>query len=167
MGTKTNAAALAVVVAAFVAPMEGLLLKAERDIARPEIWNICYGDTDAKKGQTATPEECALRLRKYLESDILALDKLLPDLPDNRRFAYADAGYNLGRGIWTRRSCARRSEDNSCAQWAIGTSIVELERAGKWQSACARLLLFDYAGGKKYPGLTKRRQQEYRICLGN
>lgn len=164
------AAGLIAAIAAFTAPFEGLRTTAYPDPADPKIATICYGETQGVKfGDTKTPAECLEMLKKSIKEYLAEVDQLLPGLPDGRRIAYADAAYNMGAGIITRRECAKTidtKEGKRCVAFVAGTSIADLERAGKWQDACRRLLVFDRAGGKQLPGLTKRRQAEYRQCMG-
>lgn len=150
------AAGIVAAIAAFVAPFEGLRTKAYPDPADPKLATICYGETQGVKfGDTKTPAECLEMLKTRIPDYLGQVDQLMPNLPDGRRIAYTDAAYNMGAGGLTRRT-----------KGMVGTSIVDLERAGKWQDACRRLLVFDKAGGKELPGLTKRRQAEYHHCMG-
>jgi lysozyme len=153
-----NLAASAGIVAAlvsFTSPFEGERTKAYPDPANPKVATICYGETQGVHfGDTKTPDECKEMLKRRIPDYLGPVDRLLPNLPDNRRIAYGDAAYNAGDGILTRRSNGQP-----------GTSIVDLERLGKWQDACRRLLLFDRASGKQLPGLTRRRKAESDLCL--
>lgn len=148
-------AGIVAAIAAFTSPFEGLRTKAYPDPANPKIATICYGETQGVHfGDTKSPDECLEMLKGRIPDYLGPVDRLLPNLPDNRRIAYGDAAYNAGAGILTRRSNGQ-----------LGTSIVDLERAGKWQDACRRLLLFDRADGKQLPGLTRRRKAESDLCL--
>ena len=143
-------------VMALLMPAEGLRTRAYPDPANPHIATICYGETQGVEfGDVKTPQECADMLAKRLPDYLTPIYNLLPGLPDNRAIAYGDAAYNMGVGILT-----RRSND------VEGTSIVDLEKRGRWKDACKRLTLFVYAGGKKLPGLVARRQKEYAVCMG-
>lgn len=147
-------------IAAFTSPFEGLRTKAYPDPANPKIATICYGETQGVHfGDTKSPAECLEMLKTRLPDYLGPIDKQLPNLPDNRRIAYADAAYNLGAGILTRRAVGGDGMP------IPGTSIVDLERSGKWSEACRRLQLFDRAGGKQLPGLMRRRQAESSLCL--
>jgi len=61
--------------------------------------------------------------------------------------AYVSFTYNVGSG-------------NFCKY------IAPVLNKGDYDAACKKILLFDRAGGKVYPGLTRRRQEEYRQCSG-
>lgn len=146
-----------------IKPQEGLVLKAYADPSNPALATICYGETDGVKfGDKHTAGECEAMLIERLPDYILPIKKQLPDLPDNRLIAYGDAAWNMGAGI-----ISRRAKNKSTGKDITGTSIVDLERAGKWQDACDRLKQFVYAGGKKFNGLVKRREAEYKICMGD
>ena len=148
--------------AALIKPAEGLRLRAYPDPANPALATICYGETQGVHfGDIRTQGECEQMLADRLPDYLGPIYELLPDLPDNRAIAYGDAAWNMGVGILTRRAKGANGQD------ILGTSIVDLERAGKWQDACKRLGLFVYAGGKKLPGLVKRRQKEMDVCLNN
>lgn len=140
--------------AAYIAPYEGERLQAYQDVNG--TWTICYGETHGvKRGDTATHAQCMAMLEKRVSVVLPVVDKALPGLPINRRLVYGDAAYNLGPGILTRRSDNRP-----------GTSIVDLERAGKWQDACERLGLFKHASnGTILGGLIRRRDDEVALCL--
>jgi lysozyme len=147
--------------ALLVIPHEGERLAAYADAANPAIATICYGETQGVKfGDKASQDECRQRLVERLPDYIVPVKRLLPDIPENRLIAYGDAAWNLGVGVLTRRSVENKRP-------VPGTSIVDLERAGQWQQACARLKEFVYAGGKRLPGLVKRREAEYLVCMGS
>ena len=151
--------------AALIKPAEGLRLRAYPDPANPALATICYGETQGVHfGDIRTQGECEQMLADRLPDYLGPIYELLPDLPDNRAIAYGDAAWNMGVGILTRRAKGAKGANG---QDILGTSIVDLERAGKWQDACKRLGLFVYAGGKKLPGLVKRRQKEMDVCLNN
>lgn len=147
--------------AELVMPHEGERLVAYKDPGNPRIATICYGETkDVQFGDVKTHEECERMLIERLPDYILPVKKLMPGLPENRLIAYSDAAYNMGVGVLTRRTV-----NKSTGKDITGTSIVDMEQAGNPRGACDRLLKFDYAGGKKFRGLTHRRQAEHSICV--
>lgn len=146
--------------AVMIAQWEGAENRAYRDIAKPWIWTICYGETQGvKEGDTASDEECEQMLLDRIPDYMGPIDKMLPNLPNNRRVAYTVAAWNLGAGIIKRRS--RDGHGNPIP----GTSIYDLERAGKPRQACDRLLVFNTAGGKYFRGLARRRAAEHKVCV--
>lgn len=147
--------------AALIMPAEGLRTRAYPDPSNPAIATICYGETQGVQfGDTHSPEECKQMLAKRLPDYIGPIYKALPDLPDNRAIAYGDTAWNMGSGVITRRAKDKTGKE------IPGTSIADLERAGNWPAACARLKEFVYANGKKYAGLVKRREAAYQVCMG-
>lgn len=154
-----------------VEDFEGLATTAYADMADPNLPTVCYGETQGVKfGDKHTPDECAAMLIKRLPDYILPVKALLPDLPENRQVAYASFSWNLGVGAltWRTKRCVKRNSAGACLikMEIAGTSIVDLEHAGKTAEACNRLLQFDKAGGKQVKGLTRRRVAERKICLG-
>lgn len=146
-GAAGGAVAVVAAIAALIMPSEGISLKAYKDPVG--IPTICYGETQGVHyGDTKTKAECEAMLYKRIGDYLGPIDKMMPNLPDNRRIAYTDAAYNLGIGTIQR------------------SRIPSLEKAGKWQEACNELNRYVYAGGKKLPGLVKRRAEEVKICLG-
>lgn len=158
--TVAGSVGIIAAIAAMIMPWEGVSTTAYRDIAKPHIWTICYGETESvKEGDTATEDGCYAMLLERIPDYLGPIDKMLPNLPDNRRIAYASAAWNLGVGVMQ-----RRSKDGS-GRPVPGTSIYDLERAGKPRQACDRLLVFNTAGGKYYRGLARRRAAEHKVCV--
>lgn len=151
MATKHVAGgAIVVAIAAMIAQNEGLRTKAYPDPAKSTIATICYGETQGVHfGDTKTPEECRLMLEKRIPDYLGPVDKLMPNLPDNRRIAYTDFVYNAGIGNLQK------------------SGIPALEKAGKWQDACSKLKRYVYSNGRILPGLVKRREQEYKVCTNS
>ena len=146
--------------AVMIAQWEGAENKAYRDIAKPWIWTICYGETQGvKPGDVKTDGECEQMLLDRIPDYMGPIDKMLPGLPDNRRVAYTVAAWNLGTGFIKRRS------RDAQGKFVAGTSIYDLEKAGKPREACDRLLVFNTASGKYYRGLARRRAAEHKVCV--
>lgn len=154
-----------------VSEEEGRATVAYADLADPKLATVCYGETQGVQfGDTYTPEQCAEMLIKRLPDYILPIKKMLPNLPDHRLVEYSKAAWNLGVGVVTRRiqRCEKADKQGKCVQWGDipGTSIKDMELAGYWQGACARLLSFTAGGGKHFNGLIKRREKEFSRCMG-
>lgn len=49
---------------------------------------------------------------------------------------------------------------------ACSSTLVKKLKAFDYPAACAELLRWDRFQGKPLPGLTKRRQSEYKLCMG-
>lgn len=150
---------------------EGESLVAYADPARPDLATICFGETKGVKfGDKATHEECVKRLIQRMPDYILPVKALMPNIPDSRLMAYSDTAYNGGVGILTRRAtrCAKANASGQCIKSVEipGTSIVDMELAGYWQGACARLLVFTAGSGKHFNGLIARREKAFKTCMG-
>lgn len=62
--------------------------------------------------------------------------------------AYVSLAYNIG----AKRFC--------------GSKLVKKLNAGDYTGSCREIKRWNKAGGKVLPGLTKRREKEYRMCMG-
>jgi GH24 family phage-related lysozyme (muramidase) len=150
---RLKAAALAAT--AIAIPAEGLRQYAYYD--PPGILTVCRGHTgtDVQKNRFYSLAECDQYLTDDMLDAIRTVDRCVPGLPDNVLAAFGDAAYNIGPKIAcdTQRSTAAR-----------------LLKAGRYNEACRELLKWNKAnvGGSMVPlpGLTKRRQAEVNVCLG-
>lgn len=115
---------------------------------------IGYGTTaGVKPGQTITPERALIRLGQDVGLFEKEMRACLPaDLPLHQHEwdAYVSLTYNIGTGAFCRSSIARKLR----------------QPQPDYAGACQSILLFNKAGGKVLPGLVKRRQAEYRLCMG-
>lgn len=115
----------------------------------PGIETICYGHAhDVKKGDIATDAQCV----QFLEGDLDIADNAVKRLVKavmtiQQEAAFADFVYNEGAGTFQK------------------SSILRDMNAGKTATACNDLLKYTYAGIQKLPGLVKRRQSEYELCM--
>ncbi len=150
---QRKAAALTIATALAV-PAEGLRQYAYRDpVGLP---TICFGSTAGVKiGDFRTVPECKALLTKEMQNAVSTVDLCRPGLPINVLAAFSDASFNVGPHIAcdsTRSTAAR------------------LLAAGNYRAACDQLLRWDYARvagvSVRLPGLTKRREMERRVCLG-
>lgn len=145
--TTATAAAAVAIAAAFIAPWEGVEMKAYRDIVG--VPTICYGETrGVKMGDTATLDECKTMLAKGVAEFAAGIAPCLPAaLPDKTRAAFISASYNIGiKGF-------------------CGSSMSRKAMAGDLRGACDALMLWNKAGGKVVRGLTRRRTAERSLCL--
>lgn len=144
------ALSVAAALAAFIAPWEGRELVPYRDIVG--VWTVCEGVTAeaVDPGRTYTDAECdALTtdaVARHLRGVAVCIHK---PLTEGQWVAVGSWTYNVGIGA------------------ACGSTLVRQINAGlPAETWCRQLLRWDYAGGKKVRGLTRRRQAEYRICIG-
>lgn len=111
----------------------------------------CYGHTgpELKLNQKFTDEECI----DQLADDLLSHDKgmmkaIKVPITDYQHAAFLSFCYNVGV-----KACT-------------SSTAFKLLNQGKYTEACMQLLRWNKAGGKVLDGLTKRRQSEVKVCLG-
>jgi lysozyme len=108
--------------------------------------------TPVRRGDSTTPERALVRLAQDAASKERALRACIGPVPlyQWEWDAYVSLAYNIGATAFCR------------------SSIVRHLRATPpdYAAACKSILLWDKAGGKTLPGLTRRRQAEYQRCIG-
>lgn len=113
------------------------------------IMTICYGETrGVKKGDYKTDEECLESLASELvehEKGMLKVVKV--PLSTKEQAAYLSFTYNLGVKAFT------------------NSTLLKKLNSGDRVGACNELLRWNRANGKVLNGLTKRRQEENKLCL--
>lgn len=145
-GAVGASAAVLALAATFIPPHEGTILRGYRDPIG--VVTSCIGHTKtAVLGRTYTPEECQRLFREDLleHADAIAPCLTRP-LPVETHAAFLSFAFNVG---------ARRFCESSLARKA---------NAGDLGGACAELSRWVLAGGKKLPGLVKRRADERALC---
>lgn len=144
--TKKKAAWVAIAIAA-VGAFEGLRTSAYPDIVG--IPTACYGETKGiRLGMKFDKTQCDEMLAKRLLEFNAGVDSCVTaDLPDTRRVAFVSLSYNIGTAAFCKSTVVRRIN------------------AGDIVGGCEAILMWDHAGGKKVPGLTKRRVVERELCL--
>jgi lysozyme len=119
---------------------EGLRLTSYQDSVG--VWTIGYGHTvGVHQGQTITQPQAEAFLQQDLGVAEGGVNKLGLTLNDNQFAALVSFTFNLGAG-------------NLNKLLSQGLPAVP-----------DRILLFDHAGGKQLPGLTRRRQAERALYL--
>jgi len=119
---------------------EGLRLTSYQDSVG--VWTIGYGHTrGVAQGQTITQEQAQAFLQQDLAVAEGAVNGLGQTFTDNQFAALVSFTFNLGGG-------------NLNKLLSHGLDAVP-----------DRILLFDHAGGKQLPGLTRRRQAERALYL--
>ena len=154
MANKRTAAALAIATALAV-PAEGLRRAWYVDPA--SIVTVCYGHTgkDIDRSKVYSIDECKALLTKDMLNAVQTVESCRPGLPINVLASFSDAVFNLGPTI----AC-----DSS------RSTAARLLAAGDYRGACEQLPRWNRAtvAGVSVPlsGLTKRREMERRVCLG-
>lgn len=115
-----------------------------------DVPTIGFGTTGGvKMGDTITPPKALARALTDVQKFEGALKQCVTvPLHQHEYDAFVSLAYNIGEGAFCRSTLVR-----------------ELNKAN-YLGACREILRWDYANGQRLPGLTKRREAEYRQCLG-
>jgi lysozyme len=111
---------------------------------------IGFGTTEGVKlGDKITPPKALERSLGDIDKFEGALKKCVKVPLYQREYdALVSLAYNIGSGAF------------------CGSTLVKRLNAGDYAGACEAILMWDKFKGKPLAGLTKRRQQEYRMCVG-
>lgn len=112
---------------------------------------IGFGDaTNVKPTDKTDPVRALIRLGEHVNVKEQELKACIGNVPMHQHEwdAIVSWAYNVGTGA------------------ACRSTLVTKLRAGDYSGACAELLRWDKFQGRTLPGLTKRRQEEYRKCMG-
>lgn len=111
---------------------------------------IGFGETKGvKPGQKTTPERALVQLLQSTDEHAKGMSACITVPITQQEFdAYLSFTYNVGVGAFCRSTLNKKLN------------------AGDYDGACDELLKWNKAGGKVLPGLTKRRQEEFKTCRG-
>jgi len=145
LGSVTAAAALY----SFTPKHEETVLKTYKDLGG--VLTYCTGATeDAQWGKTYTKEECVAQLDYDLARHAEGMLKCTKvPLTEGQKIAFTDFTFNVGVSAYCSSTVARKAN------------------AGDVRGSCEALLMWDKVNGKPVRGLTKRRQEERKICLAS
>lgn len=152
MNDKQRKAATAFAVSALmlvsIAAHEGYRQKAYQDVRG--VWTVGYGETKGvTKDSSMTRLEAQERLSQSAAEHAKGMVQCIKVPISQGEFdAYSSFTYNIG----VRAFCT--------------STLVKKLNQKDYDGACKELLRWTQAGGKVYPGLVKRRQQEYETCIG-
>lgn len=142
---KTNQAGLNI-----IKEFEGLRLKSYKCPAN--VWTLGYGHTsmagppEVRPGMTITKAEAEEILRRDLRQyERGVLDAIKVELNPNQFAACVSLCYNIGIGAFKKSSVARFCNKK------------------RWKDASDAFMLWNKAGGKVLPGLTRRRAAEVSL----
>lgn len=150
MSRLAKGGAVAALAVTLVGGFEGLRLVAYPDPAtRGHPWTICYGSTEGvMPGDRKSLEECKALFIKELDRFANGVERCITrPMSDKTEVAFLSLAYNIGWGGFCKSSVAR------------------FYNAGDGQAACDAMLRFNRAAGVVFPGLTKRRVKERRLCM--
>lgn len=111
---------------------------------------IGFGETaGVKMGDKTTPERALVQLLASTEKHADAIRACIHvPLYQHEFDAYVSLSYQIGAGAFCR------------------STLIKKLNKGDYTGACNELDKWVYAGGKKLPGIVKRRQKEKEMCLG-
>ena len=146
--TLGTSAIIAVTGGYMISPWEGMENHAYKDIVG--VASICFGETKGvKMGDYRTDKQCEESLSKELTVYNKAMMKHVKvELKPYEEVAYTSFVWNLGE-----------------TNFKNSTLLKKLNQ-GDHEGACKELLNWNQAGGKVVKGLTNRRIQENKVCLG-
>lgn len=149
--SRTSLAALTVSATAFVAIVvnEGYRDDAYIPVSG-DVATIGFGTTkNVRMGDTITPSMALVKALGDVQQSADAVKRCVKvDLSQNEFDAYVDLTYNIGAGAFCR------------------STLVKVLNQGNYVEACKQILRWDKFKGKPLAGLTKRRQAEYKTCIG-
>lgn len=131
-----------------ISRFEGCKLTAYQD--QVGVWTIGYGHTgNVHPGDVITQEQAEELLLADLESFEQSVRKLVKvELTDNQLAALISFAFNLG------------------GHTLQTSTLLKLLNQGDYNSAADQFLRWDHAGGVQVAGLTRRRQAERLLFLG-
>ncbi len=134
---------------AIVPQFEGVKTEPYQDVTG--IWTVCAGNTHDVELRTYSSAECSQQLQDQLSDHAQDVLNCTPGLVDHPGplIAAVDFAYNVGAAKYCASTMAKKFN------------------AEDFAGGCAELPKWNKAGGKVLPGLTKRREAERKICLGN
>lgn len=142
--------ALAVSAAALVgiATHEGYRSEAYKDTVG--VPTIGFGETaGVKMGDKTTPERALVQLLESTEKHADAIRQCIHvPLYQHEFDAYISLAYNIGTGAFCK------------------STLVKKLNQGDYTGSCNEIRRWNKAGGKVLPGLVKRREAEYEMCMG-
>ena len=147
---------VAAVTAAGIAVHEGYRSRAYDDGVG--VQTIGFGSTQhldgrpVKPGDTVTPERALLMLARDADRIWREAAACIKDVPlyPHEAAAYQSLAYNIGAAAFCRSTLVRKLKQSP----------------PDYAGACAEIRRWTRAGGREMPGLVKRREAEYRQCMG-
>lgn len=143
-------AVVAALAVATVGGFEGVRTVAYRDVIG--VPTVCFGETrGVHMGDRYSLAECREMLKDGLVEFETGMQKCIknPDaIPDKSYVAFLSFSYNVGIGAFCHSTLNRKLN------------------AGDLRGACNELPKWNKAGGRAIWGLTNRRKEERKLCLG-
>jgi len=116
-----------------------------------DVATIGFGSTKGVKlGDKTTPQDALKRALTDINKFEGALKQCVKvPLTQGEYDAYISLSYNIGSFAF------------------CNSTLVKRLNAGRYEDACNEILQWDRFKGQKLAGLTKRRTEEYHLCLGS
>ena len=116
-----------------------------------DVATIGFGTTKGVKlGDRTTPQDALKRALTDINKFEGALKQCVKvPLTQGEYDAYISLSYNIGSFAF------------------CNSTLVKRLNAGRYEDACTEILQWDRFKGQKLAGLTKRRTEEYHLCLGS
>lgn len=116
-----------------------------------DVPTIGFGSTEGVKiGDKTDPVRALIRLQKSADEYAQAVKRCAPVPMYQHEFdAFVSLTYNIGAGAF------------------CGSTLARKLNAGDYEGACNEILRWNKFRGKPLAGLTKRREEEHRLCRGN
>lgn len=117
------------------------------------VQTIGFGTTaGVKKGDTITVERALIRLGADVGKFEQDMRSCIGDvaLYQYEWDAYVSLAYNIGTGAFCRSTIVKKLK----------------QKPPDYAGACESIAMWNKAGGHVMPGLVKRRQAEYKLCVG-
>ena len=116
-----------------------------------DVPTIGFGTTKGVKlGDRTTPQDALKRALTDINQFEGALKQCVKvPLTQGEYDAYISLSYNIGSFAF------------------CNSTLVKRLNAGRYEDACIEILQWDRFKGQKLAGLTKRRTEEYHLCLGS
>lgn len=150
MTTRTTISALGVSATLLVgvAVHEGFSDRPYLDIVG--VPTIGFGRTeDVRPGERTTPQRELVKVLRDLEGRKAAIEECVAvPLYQHELDAFMSLAFNIGTGAF------------------CGSTLVKKLNQQDYAGACGEILRWNRAGGREVAGLTARRQDEHRTCMG-
>lgn len=153
--SRMKAAGLVLSAGAFVSIAVHEAYRSDAYYATPDekargISTVGFGATEGvKPGDRITVERALVRLLNDSDKYQQAVRRCAPVPMHQHEFdAFVSITYNIGTGAFCSSTMAKRLN------------------AGDYPGACDAMLMWNKQGARVLPGLTKRRQEERKRCLG-
>jgi lysozyme len=108
--------------------------------------------TPVKPGDAVTPQRAVVMLARDADRIAREIATCIGDVPlyQHEWDAFVSLSYNIGPSAFCRSTVLRRIK----------------QQPPDYAGACEAIKVWTKAGGRDLPGLVKRREAEYRMCMG-